>query len=209
MTRKIVPIVEGDGEVRAVPTLLHKVMHHHQRYDLQVAPPKNAHGKGALTRPGGIERFLELAYREPGCVGVLVMLDADDDCPLELARRLSSRAAQARFPTVFVVPCRIYETWFLACAETLSGCDLDGRPGLQLGLYAPEEVEQASGPKNWLSNKMPEGRSYKETEDQLCLTRPIDIEQAYKRSRSFRRLMHAVEELLQAVDEQRILVTPT
>lgn len=92
MKRKIVPIVEGDGEVRAVPALLHKVMQHHQRYDLQVALPKNAHGKGALTRPGGIEQFLELAYREPGCAGVLVMLDADDDCPLELWRGAYLRA---------------------------------------------------------------------------------------------------------------------
>lgn len=207
--RKIVPIVEGDGEVRAVPNLLNRLLQSHQRYDLQIAPPKNAHGKGNLTCARGIERFLELAYREPGCAGVVVLLDADDECPLELARALASRARQARFPTVFVVPCPMYETWFLACAEALGGRDLDGRPGLQGNLSAPAEVETVSGPKNWLSNQMPAGRSYKETEDQLSLTRLLDIQQASARSRSFQRLMHAVEELLQAIDEQLVIVTPS
>ena len=53
---KIVPIVEGDGEVEAVPALLSKLLAEMQRFDIYVGDIANAHGCGNLTRPGRWER---------------------------------------------------------------------------------------------------------------------------------------------------------
>ena len=53
--RKIVPIVEGPGEVDAVPKLLNKVLADLSRNGILVAPPKNAHGVGNLAGHGGLE----------------------------------------------------------------------------------------------------------------------------------------------------------
>ena len=46
---KIVPIVEGDGEEKAVPVLLYKILHAMERWDIQIAYPKNAHSCNNLT----------------------------------------------------------------------------------------------------------------------------------------------------------------
>jgi len=49
---KIIPIVEGDGEVTAVPALLRKILVQATRYDIQIARPKNANGRGNLLKEG-------------------------------------------------------------------------------------------------------------------------------------------------------------
>lgn len=75
---KLVPIVEGDGEVEALPLLLrHLFSEVYQTYDFEIAKPKNAHGCGSLTTFNGIERFVEYALIEPDCDVVLVLIDND------------------------------------------------------------------------------------------------------------------------------------
>lgn len=64
---KIVPIVEGDGEVDAVPKLLWKLLAEKQRWDIQVTRARNAHGCENLKKHGGLESFIERAWREPDC----------------------------------------------------------------------------------------------------------------------------------------------
>jgi len=57
---KLVPIVEGDGEVEAVPVLLRRLSSEVCGFhDLEILRPKNAHGCGGLTKPGGVERFVQ------------------------------------------------------------------------------------------------------------------------------------------------------
>ena len=55
---------------------------------------------------------------------------------------------------------------------------------------------------------MPAGRTYKETSDQASLTSRLDFELLLSRSRSFRRMRHAVEELVEACDAGTSPVTP-
>ncbi|MDX2139335.1 MAG: hypothetical protein SF123_14720 [Chloroflexota bacterium] len=68
--------------------------------------------------------------------------------------------------------------------------------------------EQECSAKGWLSRQMPVGRTYKETQDQEKMTALIDLTATTKASRSFRRLCHAVEQLLIAVDKDGKNVTP-
>lgn len=208
---RIVPIVEGDGEESAFPVLLAKILKKLKRHDIHIATPKKAHGRSNLTKDGGLERFIQLAWKEPDCGAILLLLDADKDCPLQLATVLSKRIAAIgiKYPVFIVVARRMYEAWFLASIETLSGKPLGEREGLRAGLVPIADVEAKAGIKKWLDENLPPGRTYKETLDQEAMTRLLDIELARSRSRSFQRLCHAIEEAIAAIDNNLLVVTPT
>lgn len=208
---KIVPIIEGDGEILAAPALIARVLHHFERYDIFADNTINAHGRGNLTKTQGLENFLEIAYRRANCGGVLVLLDSEGDCPFTLAQQLAARVQQhgARFPTAIVLANPMFEVWFLACASHLAGQKLGELVTFSSELQTPESPESERNPKNWLNRKMPRTRPYKETEDQVTLTRLLDFAEAQANSRSFRRLLHAIEELLAAIDGSNPVVSPT
>lgn len=201
---KIVPIVEGDGEVTAVPVLLRKILARDMRYDVQVARPKNANGRGNLTKEGGLERFIRYAWKERDCGAILVLLDAENECPVDIAREFSRRAEAlgVLFPVVIVVAKRMYEAWILASISTIAG-HLD----LPAGLMPPTDVEAVPNPKTWIDQRFPLGRAYKETQDQESMTVLMDLALASS-AQSFRRLEHGVREALDAIDTGTRMITP-
>ena len=207
---KIVPIVEGPGEVEAVPKLLWKLLTEMGRSDIQIEHPQNAHGCGNLTTSGGIERFVKNAWTKRECGAVLILVDADKQCPVQIAADFSRRiiAIGVRFPVVIVVAKCEYETWFLASLETIAGVPLNGGHALPADLVYPDEVEDRVGVKGWITQQFPKGRIYKETIDQASMTRLIDLERVRQRSHSFRRLCHALTEAIDAIDQSLVIVTP-
>lgn len=191
-TRYIVPIVEGPGDEAAVPVLLRRILHERSdRYDFDVLRPKMAKGKGGLVRR--LEDFLGYATITDGCAAILVLLDADDDCPKELGFELASRACATavNIPTVVVCAKREYESWFLASDENFQG-----------------DAEDYNAAKQWLSRRVADGLTYKERKDQVRFSATMDIDAAFEASRSFRRLCNAVDELVQFVDTGEIKATP-
>ena len=207
---KIIPIVEGSGDVAAVPILLRNLLTELSRFDLQIGTPQNAHGCGNLTTPGGIERFVKNAWSRPDCGAVLILMDAENQCPKRLATDFSERIRMigVRFPVVIVIAKCEYEAWFLASVKTIAGRKLDGRPGLNAGLEYLDAVEERVGVKGWLTRQFPKGRIYKETLDQAAMTHFLDPVEARKHSRSFRRLSHALEQITEAIDNNQKIVTP-
>jgi hypothetical protein len=205
--RKIVPIVEGDGEVDALPKLLSRLLVDLNSWDLLSARPRNAHGRTNLTKPGGIESFLRLAEREPDCAGTLVLVDADEDCAYQLGRTLAARCLQAgpKFPSVVVCAKCEYEAWFLASIQSIASARQHDMPE---DLIFEGDSEAVRNAKAWLSKQMSSGRMYKETSDQASMSTLLDFAIARNRSRSFRRLCHAVEELVEAIRSNQIIVTP-
>ena len=207
---KIVPIVEGDGEVTAVPVLLKKLLSEIGRYDIQIAPPKNAHGRANLQKAEGLEKFVKHAWKERDCGAIVILLDAENECPVDVARDFSNRiiAMGVIHTVVIVCAARMYETWFLASLETIIGKDLNGRPGLTKEKSLPAIIESINSPKSWLNDCLPIGRAYKETQDQEPLTQLLDVSLVRERSRSFRRLCQALNEALAAIDNGSKIVTP-
>jgi hypothetical protein len=200
----IVPIVEGPGDVEALPILLRRLLHERfQRYDVEIVRPKKTGGSGKLIKE--LERFLAYAATTPDCGSILVLIDADEKCPRELADSLASRSKALGLdkPTAVVCAKCEYETWFLASLETIRG-----RAAIAAAVSFTGDVESFRGVKGWLSDQMPSDRNYKETTDQASLTGFIDMDLAQANSRSFRRLCHAVEELLDAMDSGVPVVTP-
>jgi len=201
---KLVPIVEGDGEVTAVPALLRKILWQIPRYDIQVTRPKSANGRGNLTKEGGLEKFIRYSWKERDCGAILVLIDADKECPVTLARDLTRRveAIGVLFPVVIVVAKRMYETWFVASIATIAG-HLD----LPEDLTPPPNPEEVPNPKAWIENHFPAGRAYKETQDQEAMTNLLDITLASS-ARSFQRMLNAIDQALEAIDTGANLVTP-
>jgi hypothetical protein len=133
---KIVPLVEGKGEVTEFPKLLYRLLYENQRYDIQVAAPKNAHGCDNLKKLDGLEKFLCIAAIEPGCSAILILMDADGDCPQKLAQDFARRVQSigSRFLTVIVIARCEYEAWFLASLDTIVGQPLTDGVMLPVGL---------------------------------------------------------------------------
>jgi hypothetical protein len=205
----IVPVVEGPGDRDALPVLLRRVLGERlQRYDVAVGRPKSANGKSKLIRK--LEDFLKYASMSPGCNAILVLLDADTDCPLELAPQLARRAAGLALPVPIAIVCpkREYETWFIASLDSDSGQDIKRRLGLPSTTSYGGAIEEIPRAKAWLTSKMPQDRAYKATLDQPRLSSFVDIERTFQRSRSFRRFCSAVDQLLRSMDSGSVTVTP-
>jgi hypothetical protein len=186
-------IVEGQGEVEALRILIEKLIDwEHQQ--VTIPRPKSANGRHNLTKTDGLERLLELVRREDERDGALVLLDADEDCAAELARELAERARKLGLPFPVAVVCAKfeYEAWFLASLETIAG-----HGSIPAGTRFEDDVEGIGGVKGWLSRQMPGNLMYKETQDQASMTHWLDPDLVRRESRSFRRLEHAIQELLE------------
>ena len=212
MAQTIVPIVEGPGEVDAIPILLHKLFQELENFNFQVAIPKNAHGSSNLQKPGGIERFVRYAWLEPKCAAVLIIIDGDtgDSCAMVTARNLAARitALNGPHPVAIVVANREYEAWFLASLPSIVGQQISESLKFPRNAIFVDDPEAIRGVKAWLTRQLPRGKVYKETEHQAPMTRLINLTLARSRSRSFRRLCDAVKELIKATDSGSTDVTP-
>jgi hypothetical protein len=188
----IASIVEGDGEVKALPKLLFRIARQFS-VDLRVPAPARVH-KGRLVAAGGVERAVSAAAQRVGAAGgVLVLLDADDDCPAELGPDLLGRARAARSDVLVsvVLANHEFEAWFLAAAESLAGSH-----GFPAGLSAPPDPEKIRGTKEWLTANRTGNQSYKPTVDQAPLASAFDIKLARSGSPSFDKFCRDVQSLL-------------
>lgn len=191
----IASIVEGEGELSALPTLLRRLAHEAGVWDANIPKPYRV-GRGRLIKQGGLEASVDaLADRVPadGAGGVLVVLDADDDCPAALGPSLLERATAARPDrrTAVVLAQREFEAWFIAAAPTLGGCR-----GLPHGLEVPEDCEAPRDCKGWLTHRRVDGRPYKPVVDQAALAEVFDIAMARTNSSSFDKFCRDVHYLM-------------
>ncbi len=185
-------IVEGHGEVQAVPILLEQIVRAlNPALELNASPLLFPRQK--LVKSGELERVVQLAaftVEPPGAI--LILIDADDDCPAELGPELLARAKQASpdVPIGVVLANPMYEAWFLAAIESLRGkCDLaeDVPP-----MDDPETVRR---PKKFLTKHMRGSRAYSAIPDQRALTAVFDMELARERSPSFTKFWREIERL--------------
>ena len=197
----IAAIVEGHGEVTAVPLLLRRlVVHLAPGVALSVEPPIRR-SRDRLLKPGELEKDVELAAeRLTGKTGaILILLDSEGDCPADLGPSILRRAVEARPDRIIRVALanREYEAWFLAAAASLAG-----KRGLDSAITAPADPEIVPGAKEWLRKRMVPGRTYSETADQPALTQVFDLELARRHAPSFDRLCRVCESLFQTLSHE-------
>ena len=197
----IVPVVEGPGDTVALPQLLGRILSQiNNRPDVMVAQGKTsvvtAHNRSNLEKY--LEKFLGHALNKPDCAAILILVDADDDCPVTVSQQLTQRCEQigTTIPIQVVYAHREYESWFLASLDSIRG-----RHGIPETASLTGEFEVVANPKKWLSDRMPTGQAYKETTHQASFSSAIDLDLARQNSRSFRRLCHALEQLVEGISQ--------
>ena len=206
--RVIIPIVEGDGDEAAVPSLIRRVLDEMlHREDVLAFDPINAKGKPNLLKK--VENFV-LQAAGKYCHGILIIVDADEECPYEKAACMAKRVAlvHTNVPVAIVYAKAEYETWFICSLSQHTGARIREILDIPQSMNAPDNIENISGAKGWLERGMPNDKAYKPTSHQKELTRHIDLTVTHNRSRSFRRLCHAIEELVCAMDSGAKIVTP-
>ena len=77
-------IVEGHGEVEAVPVLLRRLRDEGRASSLEFGRPIRRK-RPELTQEGAVRKAVRLALLRSECRGILILFDADDDCPAEVA----------------------------------------------------------------------------------------------------------------------------
>ncbi len=201
MILKIGCIVEGQGDVAAVPVLIRRIAA--QRYpELVIDIPRPIRvNRNQVVRPDKLEQEVELAAQKiSGKGAIFILLDSDDDCPAELGPSLLQRVSQVfrNVPIAVVLAKYEFESWFLAAAESLRGIR-----GLKSNINPPDNPEAIRGAKEWLHQRMQSGKTYRETSDQPAFAALFDIEQARQADsfdKCYRDIVRLLEELQKAND---------
>ncbi len=174
-------VVEGPGDKGALPALLRKHLYQDNEFRELLGKPVTLKGKGSATTPNGIEGYVAAAAR-PGCVGVIVLLDADDDASCQLGPELLARAQSVvGVPVVVAIAERDFEDWIYRSVETL-----------ELGWEGEWDPAKRGG--NMIESLFPQG-GYEKPVWQPKLTHRMDLDLARSRSSSLDRLLRKFDEL--------------
>lgn len=209
MTLYIVPIVEGHTEGQperaCVGRLLHRVWEQllGQPERLQVVEPFRGH-RDQLVQPDGLalagtvaRALVKLRSKSKkdaqARLLVLILLDAENDCPKALATRLLE-VARKEVPETIPVSCvlakRMLENWIVAGASTLAGVN-----DLPDPLPARDKFEDRSGAA-WLEAQLRsqnKARKYKKTADAEVFVRMMALQECRDNCPSFDKLCRELE----------------
>lgn len=200
MTFYIAPVVEGHTEQGCVEVLLYRVwtelLCRVER--LQVIEPFRTH-RDSLTHPNGEvltdtvqKAYLKLRTRtkkDPDAATLLlILLDAEKDCPATLAPRLLLSARNA-LPADSFVACvlakQMFENWIVAGASSLAGVN-----------ELPDPLPSRADPENcngagWLEGQLRSKnrtRKYKKTVDAEVFVRAMALQECRDSAPSFDKL---------------------
>ncbi|HMQ14740.1 MAG TPA: DUF4276 family protein [Phycisphaerae bacterium] len=200
---RVAPIVEGHGEVAAVPILLRRIWGELLAGEyLDVLQPvrvprtkvvRHVDGGPSSVQGPELARAVALASRKiadhsdqamPALI--LVLLDANSDCPAKLAPQFSDLLPSANVACVLA---RVeYETWFVGAADSLGDyLTLDDDDP------APADPEGQGCGKAWVKKRF---RRYSETVDQPRMTAQMDLKKCRERSPSFDKLCRELQRRL-------------
>ena len=191
--KQLIALVEGPGDLTAVPVLLRKLLQQANSYDWMPGIPTRVGELPALRKHlHRVAEALRIKMNAGKCHGVLVLLDLEDGCPRAEAWALAAEFAVfgLPYPVAIVFAHREYEEWLVASLPSIA----PNTSTLAGDLVRDYPVESKRGVKEWLTSRMPRGTIYKETIDQEAFTRHLDITLAQE-CRSFRRLLKAVGEI--------------
>ncbi len=191
--KRILPVVEGDGDMQAVPELIRRVAHDKGHFDLSICRP---HKRGDLPKVRSrFDDFFKTALLER--CPILWVMDYDcsgcDDQAADvddLRARALGLSQGAHFEFAFMV--QEFEALFLADHETTRRVF----PDIDEAVQFPADPETVRGAKEWLSSARPKGSAYKPTQHQKRLASQVNLARLRLRSDSFVRFEAAVEGLI-------------
>lgn len=230
--KRLVLLVEGDGDLEAVPILVKKKLGELGAWGIVTPDP-------AVIKTGGLPKLIKnssrcwldllgIARKRRDFGAALLVLDGDakkmafsgpgsiaDFCAATAARHLAELArgegAGATFSVGIVFARREFESWLLAGISSLCGKKFsDGRQGIREDAAVDHQLDLENHPrdaKGHLSELM--HRSYKPSTDQGELTKLVELQAIRSREmRSFARFDRAVEQLVTAIRTSQHIVSP-
>lgn len=188
-------IVEGHGEVSAVPVLLRRMQIQAAVWDVGVNAPIRRK-RSQLVQQESLRQSVQLALLQENCGAILIIFDSDKDCPKELASQIEiwAREEARSIPITVVMPKEEFEAWFLASMESLRG-----HRGIRDDAEPHPDPEMPRDAKSLIEEQMIAGNSYMVRADQPAFTDLFDMSAAYRRCRSFRKMTSAFGVLLDAM----------
>lgn len=193
---RVIPIVEGHGEVAAVPILLRRIgaeMLDGAHFEI-LTPIRQR--RSVLLQETGLCHAIDLAsakLNNPGLPNdprlILVLIDADEDLPCILGPRLHSMAQSHRPDTqiICIVANKEFESWFVAAAASLTNyLTVESKNDLAI------DPESEGLGKAWIASRFSRVR-YSERIDQPRLTAKFDLNLARRNSASFDKLCRELE----------------
>ena len=197
---QVTAIVEGQGEVNSLRILLNRIWTEllggeYIKVHTPIRQNRSSFASHGRIHTENVERIVQIAdskikihtnmMNDP--ILILILLDADHDCPARLGPRLLE-CAKSALPhrDIDCVFANVeYETWFVAAAESLLNyLDLKNQKLPQ----SPEESRQG---KAWVSNRF--RGDYSEVLHQPALTRAMNLDSCRRGSPSFDKLCRVLE----------------
>ena len=222
--KRIVLFVEGEGEVKAVPLLVKRLLTEQNAWDAIILDefPFRVGQINNLTKDDCSEwkRKIGASRKRENVGGILLILDGDIKqthfgpfCAATVANSLAEIArgegAGSTFSVAVVFARQEYESWLIASAESFAGKTLPDGHTFSPDIRVPEgDLEEGTrAAKEWLRKIIKGG--YKPTHHQATLTEWLDLSTVRQRGmRSFQRLESAVEELVEAIRTDNHVATP-
>ena len=184
-------IVEGQGEVLAVPKLCQRILAYLQVTHWLVNERAMRYPRGQLVDarhpsplrpcvPEKLDLVVRAAQRSEKASAVVVLCDADDDCPATWGPD-ASRVISTILPGGADMPFREYEAWLL--------WNRSDNERNHAKLSAPEQIRDAKGA---MARFVP---NYRPTAHQLEETKRLDVAHVRARSDSFDKLVRILATL--------------
>lgn len=190
MSRRIAAVVEGHGEVKAVPILLRRIAEDLGVYDCEIRTPHRI-GRDHMTGAKMVSavRIQRAVVGEDGLV--IVLYDSDDDEPEATIEATITALRSASCDAAVFVAVREFESWLLADIESLRGSD-----SIRDDASFDDDPERPRDAAGRLEDLMTE--SYKKTLHQARFRARLDLQRAAEASPSLRRFIDGVSTALLA-----------
>jgi len=179
-------VVEGRGEVEALPLLLRSRLYERRIFKEILGRPVPCHGRENALREKGLEGKVAVSAARPGCRAVFVVLDGEGDaiCKLGPSLRMRSETTAGGKPVVVCLADPKFEAWLVASAESL------GLPGL--------EFRRRRDPVTLIKEALAPVKYVKPTW-QPRLSQRVDFELARNRDGSFNRLISRFDDVVDEI----------
>ncbi len=225
--RQLFLFVEGEGDKRAAPILLKRLLKERKAQDVLVVSPdpwmvgEFPALRGRVNDFSVWKRFLELGLRKYGMEACLLLIDGDSPpsggetfCVKRAAQQLAAiakeRGAGDRFSASIVIANLEFESWLIAGASSLAGKTLpNGGGSFSRDLKLPTgDIELAPrDAKGFFKRVLSCG--YRPALHQASITELVDLNTIRQQNmRSFRRLENALDEMIDAFRGNRHVVSP-
>lgn len=195
----VAPIVEGQGDVAALPLLLRRIAAEFCGgiFIDVLKPIRQPASSLVMADDGCLGNAVELAAAKlsgnvhaPAKKLILILIDADGRCAAQFGPELKQRAREhaSHLEIASVVAVDEFETWFVASAESLTSY-LNVNPS-----EIPESPEESRSKTKWIEDRF-RGVRYNKPADQPKFCAVMDLNLCRSRAPSFDKLCREIERM--------------